>query len=66
LSERLTGWEMIERLVEIFFETGFDGGRHAHRTAKMDYGPEVRAKALADLARGRVEGAETPSVLLET
>jgi ribose 5-phosphate isomerase B len=64
LSERLTGWEMIERLIEVFFETPFDGGRHAHRTAKLDYLPEVRAKALADLARGTVAGAQTPSVLL--
>ncbi|HMD03310.1 MAG TPA: ribose 5-phosphate isomerase B [Candidatus Baltobacteraceae bacterium] len=64
LSERLTGWEMIERLVQIFFETPFDGGRHAHRTAKLDYPPELRAKALADLARGVVEGAQTPAVLL--
>ncbi len=64
LSERLTGWEMIERLLEIFFETPFDGGRHAHRVAKLDYLPEVRAKALADVARGKVVGAETPSVLL--
>jgi ribose 5-phosphate isomerase B len=64
LSERLTGWEMIERLLQVFFETPFDGGRHAHRIAKLDYVPEVRAKALADLARGTVVGAETPSVLL--
>jgi ribose 5-phosphate isomerase B len=64
LSERLTGWEMIERLIEVFFATPFDGGRHAHRTAKLDYTPAVRAKALADLARGTVTGAETPAVLL--
>ena len=64
LSERLTGWEMIERLVEIFLETPFDGGRHAERVAKLDYTPRLRAKALADLERGRVEGAETPLALL--
>jgi len=64
LSERLTGWEMIERLLQVFFETPFDGGRHAHRVAKLDYVPEVRAKALADLARGTVTGAETPTALL--
>jgi ribose 5-phosphate isomerase B len=64
VSERLTGWEMIERLVQIFVETPFDGGRHAHRTAKLDYGEAERAKALADLERGVVAGAETPKALL--
>jgi ribose 5-phosphate isomerase RpiB len=64
LSERLTGWEMIERLVEVFFATPFDGGRHAHRTAKLAYGAAERAKAQADLGRGVVAGAETPPELL--
>ncbi len=64
VSERLTGWEMIERLVEIFFATPFDGGRHAHRVAKLAYGAAERAKAQADLARGAVTGAETPPELL--
>ena len=64
VSERLTGWEMIERLVEIFFATPFDGGRHAHRVAKLAYGTAERAKAQADLARGAVTDAETPPELL--
>jgi len=67
LSERLTGWEMIERLVTVFLETPFDGGansRHAHRVAKLGFGDEERRKAEADLARGRVEGAATPKALL--
>jgi len=65
LSERLTGWEMIERLLAIFLETPFDGGRHAHRIAKLDaYTGAVRDKARHDLARGAVSGAETPSVYL--
>ncbi len=60
LSERLTGWEMIERLVDVFLATPFDGGRHARRTAKLDdYGSAERAKAQADLARGAVDGAQT-------
>jgi ribose 5-phosphate isomerase B len=61
VSERLTGWEQIERLVHVFLETPFDsGGRHSRRTAKLGYGPAEQAKAQADLARGFVEGAETP------
>jgi ribose 5-phosphate isomerase B len=65
LSERLTGWEMIERMVQVFLETPFDGGRHAHRVAKLSaYSDADRAKARADFARGMVEGAETPKDLL--
>lgn len=64
LSERLTGWEMIERLVEVFIGTGFDGGRHAHRVAMLEYTAQERAKAEAAVARGRVTGAETPKELI--
>lgn len=65
LSERLTGWEMIERLLDIFMNTPFEsGGRHEHRVAKLAYGAEEQAKARADLAAGRVTGAVTPKVLL--
>ena len=65
LSERLCGWEMLERLVRVFLETPFDGGRHAYRAAKLDnYGDLERRKALADVERGLVEGAETPTQLL--
>jgi ribose 5-phosphate isomerase B len=60
LAERLTGWEMIERLVSVFLETPFEGGRHQHRVAKLAYGPAEQAKAAADVARGHVSGAETP------
>jgi ribose 5-phosphate isomerase B len=60
LAERLTGWEMIERLVSVFLETPFEGGRHQHRVAKLAYGPAEAAKAAADVARGHVSGAETP------
>ncbi len=66
LSERLTGWEMVERLVEVFLETPFDGGRHAHRVAKLHaYGERERARAREAVERGRVTGARTPERLLE-
>src|SRR5579872_5724413 len=65
LSERLTGWEMLERIVEVFLQTPFDGGRHARRTAKLNaYGQAERSKALVDVERGCVKGAETPTELL--
>jgi ribose 5-phosphate isomerase B len=60
LSERITGWEMIERLVSVFLETPFEGGRHQHRVGKLEYGDAAQAKAAADVARGFVTGAETP------
>lgn len=66
LSERLSGWEMIERLVEVFLNTPFEGGRHTERVAKLtEYGGAIRAKAEADLARGEVRDAETPAGLVE-
>ncbi len=67
LSERLVGWEMIERLVEIFLETPFDGGprsRHTRRVKKLEFGSAERAKAAEDLARGHVENAQTPKEFL--
>ncbi|HMD03019.1 MAG TPA: ribose 5-phosphate isomerase B [Candidatus Baltobacteraceae bacterium] len=64
LSERLSGWEMVERLLHVFLDTPFEsGGRHSHRVAKLGYGPAERAKAATDLARGFVTGAETPPPL---
>jgi ribose 5-phosphate isomerase B len=65
LSERLTGWEMVERLVAIFMETPFEsGGRHSRRVAKLAFGAVEQTKAEADLVRGYVEGAQTPKSLL--
>jgi ribose 5-phosphate isomerase B len=67
LSERLTGWEMIERLVAIFLETPFEGGarsRHTRRVAKLEFGPVERAKADRDLERGFVSDAATPREFL--
>ncbi len=64
LSERLSGWEMIERLVAIFLDTPFDGGRHAGRVEKLVFGMAEREKARADLERGTVKGAQTPKVMV--
>lgn len=65
LSERLTGWEMIERLVTDFLTTPFDGGRHLHRIEQLgDYTPEQRARTQRALDDGMVTGAETPANLL--
>jgi ribose 5-phosphate isomerase B len=65
LSERLTGWDMIERILDAFFETPFDGGRHAHRVEQLfEFGDTQRMRTLKDLERGEVTGAETPKELL--
>ena len=65
LSERLTGWEMTERLVEIFMETPFDGGRHAHRVEQLfEFGDAQRERTLKAIEAGAVTGAETPKDLL--
>jgi ribose 5-phosphate isomerase B len=65
LSERLTGWEMTERLVEVFLETPFDGGRHAHRIEQLfEFGDEQRERTLKAIEGGAVTGAETPKNLL--
>ncbi len=60
LSERLSGWEMAVKCLDVFLETEFDGGRHAGRVLKLnEYGQLAKAKTLRDLERGKVEGAET-------
>ena len=64
-SERLTGWDMIERMLEIFLETPFDGGRHAHRVEQLfEFGDEQRSRTLKDLEKGEVTGAQTPADLV--
>lgn len=64
-SERLTGWEMIERMLEVFLETPFDGGRHAHRVEQLfEFGDLQRERTLKDIERGEVTGARTPPELL--
>jgi ribose 5-phosphate isomerase B len=65
LSERLTGWDMIERILEAFLTTAFDGGRHAQRVEQLfEFGEAQRMRTLKDLERGEVTGAETPKNLL--
>jgi ribose 5-phosphate isomerase B len=70
LSERLTGWEMTERLVDIFMHTPFDGDasegkRHKHRVEQLfEFGDEQRARTLKAIEAGAVTGAETPKDLL--
>jgi len=65
LSERLTGWEMIERCVLIFLTTMFDGGRHAHRVEQLfEYGDAQRARTLKAIEAGKVTDAQTPRELL--
>ncbi|MDP9024451.1 MAG: ribose 5-phosphate isomerase B [Candidatus Eremiobacteraeota bacterium] len=65
LSERLTGWEMTERLVHIFLTTPFDGGRHVHRVEQLfEFGDAQRERTLEAIESGAVTGAETPKDLL--
>ena len=70
LSERLTGWEMTERLVDIFMHTPFDGDasdgrRHKHRVEQLfEFGDAQRERTLQALEAGAVTGAETPKDLL--
>lgn len=65
LSERLTGWEMTERLVQVFLETPFDGGRHAHRVEQLFEFTDAQAgRTLKAIEAGAVTGAETPKELL--
>lgn len=65
LSERLTGWDMIEQLVEIFLSTPFDGGRHAERVDKLfEFTADWKRKTLKSIEAGKVTGAQTPADLL--
>jgi ribose 5-phosphate isomerase B len=70
LSERLTGWEMIERLVDIFVHTPFDGDasdgkRHKHRVEQLfEFGDGQRERTLKDIEIGAVSDAVTPKELL--
>jgi ribose 5-phosphate isomerase B len=64
-SERLTGWEMIERMLDIFLDTPFDGGRHAFRTEQLfDFGDRQRERTLKDIEAGAVTDAQTPKNLV--
>jgi ribose 5-phosphate isomerase B len=61
LSERLTGWDMIERLVQVFLETAAEGGRHAYRVQQLfQYTDAQRERTLKALEAGAVTDAQTP------
>jgi len=70
LSERLTGWDMIERIVDIFVHAPYEGdeppgARHKHRVEQLfEFGDAQRARTLKDLEQGAVTGAATPKELL--
>jgi ribose 5-phosphate isomerase B len=70
LSERLSGWEMIERLVDVFLHAPFDGdtpsgARHKRRVDQLfEFGDEQRVRTLRALESGKVTSAETPKDLL--
>lgn len=65
LSERLTGWEMTEQLLRAFFETPFEGGRHAHRTEQLfQFTDDQRTRTLKAIESGAVTDAQTPKDLL--
>ena len=36
LGERLVTWEEAQRIIDTFFETPFEGGRHTDRVKKID------------------------------
>lgn len=64
-SERLTGWEMIERMLDLYLETPFDGGRHAHRIAQLfEFGDAQRERTLKAIEREQVTDAQTPKNLI--
>jgi len=65
IAERLTGWEMVEQLVNVFMETAFDEGRHRERVDKLfEYTQAWKTKTLQAVESGKVTGAETPKELL--
>lgn len=66
LSERLTGWEMLERLVEAFLTTPEGGGRHAYRVQQLfEYDDAQRMRTLKALEAGKVTDATTPPDLVK-
>lgn len=38
MGERLIPWDDVERIVSVWLDTPFDGGRHARRIAMLDAG----------------------------
>ncbi|HTU71835.1 MAG TPA: ribose 5-phosphate isomerase B [Candidatus Baltobacteraceae bacterium] len=70
LSERLTGWDMIERIVDVFLHAPFEGdtpagARHKHRVEQLfEFGDAQRERTLEAIEAGKVTGAATPKDLL--
>jgi len=66
LSERLTGWEMLVRLVDVFLKTPAEGGRHAYRVQQLfEYTDAQRARTLKAIEAGQVTDAKTPDDLVK-
>ncbi len=66
LSERLTGWDMIVRLIDVFLKTPASGGRHAYRVEQLfDYNDAQRARTLKAIETGSVSDAQTPRDLVQ-
>ncbi len=64
LSERLTGWEMLERLVDVFLNTPAEGGRHAYRVQQLfEYTDAQRERTLKAIEAGQVTDAQTPTTV---
>jgi ribose 5-phosphate isomerase B len=70
LSERLTGWEMIDRVVDVFLHAPFDGdvpsgARHKHRVEQLfEFGDAQRERTFKAIETGAVSDAITPKNLL--
>jgi ribose 5-phosphate isomerase B len=70
LSERLTGWEMIERLVDVFLHTPFagdtpEGARHKRRVDQLfEFTDTQRERTLKAIEAGIVADAVTPKDVL--
>lgn len=62
ISERLSGWDMIERLVQVFMTTPAEGGRHAYRVQQLfEYTDTQRERTLKAIESGQVTDAQTPA-----
>ena len=62
ISERLSGWDMIERLVQVFMTTPAEGGRHAYRVQQLfEYTDAQRERTLKAIESGQVTDAKTPA-----
>jgi ribose 5-phosphate isomerase B len=66
LSERLTGFEMVERLIDVFLETPFEESRrHAYRVEQLfQFTDAQRMRTLKAIESGEVTDAQTPKDFL--